>query len=282
MTHPLDGCWAKIARSHEHLDALQAEVAQFPDEAKDVAFAEEFDPQTNKIRVFVERAPSFPVHWSLIAADAFQNLRTALNYLAWELATWNLKRKGEMRDPNSQTQFPIAIEENRFNLGQVADLGPDHIALIKRLQPFDPDFIEAQRTSGLPPSPGQVVQLAPLTPQLRLALASGHPLARLQRLSNEDKDQILTPVGLASPYAVIGATSPDDCIILGGESTPGGFNVGDQWDVFDVRPTGANPKVNMQNTFIFTVAFGGIHVEDLPKLGVAVTYVISEFEPVSE
>ena len=63
------------------------------------------DPGT--IKVTLQGVPQLPLEWALTAADAYQNLRAALNYLAWELAKWSLAQRGETREPADATQFPI-------------------------------------------------------------------------------------------------------------------------------------------------------------------------------
>ncbi len=107
MSHPLDGCWAKIERAHEHFDLLEAETQGFA-QTQSITLAQTFDPNANKIRVVIDKVPAIPRRWALIAADGVQNLRAALNYLVWELAKWNLERKGAARDPALTTQFPIS------------------------------------------------------------------------------------------------------------------------------------------------------------------------------
>jgi hypothetical protein len=65
-----------------------------------------------------------------------QSVRVALDYLVYELACFDAK--GVVNG----TQFPVADTEEKFKKALVRynlknSLTPDHIAMIKRLQPFD-------------------------------------------------------------------------------------------------------------------------------------------------
>src|SRR5947207_2188852 len=84
-------------------------------------------------RVRLQGVPQLPLEWALTAADAYQNLRAALNYLAWELAKWSLAQRGETREPADATQFPINTKPRKFSARMVQDLHSDHVARIEAL-----------------------------------------------------------------------------------------------------------------------------------------------------
>jgi hypothetical protein len=58
----------------------------------------------------------------VLAADFVQNLRCALNYLAWELSRWNLERQNLQREPHAQTQFPICTHPRQFDAWRLPDV----------------------------------------------------------------------------------------------------------------------------------------------------------------
>jgi hypothetical protein len=76
-----------------------------------------------------------PPRISTLIGEVVQNLRTALDYLVYELASLDAKRTVD------RTQFPVADTEERFEdlLGRynLKVLTPEHIGAIKRLQPCD-------------------------------------------------------------------------------------------------------------------------------------------------
>src|SRR5438067_5385035 len=138
MSRPLDGAWAKVRWAQERMDALKADIALTPDHAKSVPLVQEFDPHANVIEVKVLDVPDLPVRWGLMAADVFQNLRAALNYLAWELGKWNVKQHG-LQEPDKETQFPISTSS--FAAHRVKSLHPNHRALLELLQPYGDLYI---------------------------------------------------------------------------------------------------------------------------------------------
>ncbi len=266
--HPLDGCWAKIARAQEHFDSLKTKVGTPSDHAKSVAFRQQFNPDARTIKVTLEGVPELPLEWALIAADALQNLRAALNYLTWELARWRLASIGKTREPSLNTQFPIHTKPRAFNRSMVADLHPDHAAAIEALQPNGANY------------------LSQFPEELLLALdvetlAATSPLGTLARLTNADKHQALQ-VGLIRPSEVrAGPYEGSDCVITHVYYTP---NVmlenGAEWVTFDVTPTGLEPKVEVNDKITPQIAFGGWDMRGASWLVGAVTEIVRAFEPV--
>jgi hypothetical protein len=98
---------AKIARANQQLDALEAEIAAAPDYSDSITFEQKFDPGASAIEIALQGVPKLPLEFGLLAAEPMQNLRAAINYLAWELAKWNLAQQGEEREPDGRTQYPI-------------------------------------------------------------------------------------------------------------------------------------------------------------------------------
>src|ERR1041384_6638870 len=104
MTHPLDGADARLARAREHFDIVQREWDALAPYSKTITLKSEYVADVQKIQVFIDGVPTVNQRWSLEISECLFNLRCALDYLAWELAKWNLIKKGEVREPRGNTQ----------------------------------------------------------------------------------------------------------------------------------------------------------------------------------
>ena len=97
----MDDVLAKINRANKHIGDLESLWAACG-KAHPNGLRVERDPQSGEVHCFVEDLTPIPVEISLIAGDAIQNLRSALDYLACGMV--------EKIDPtkvNTQTSFPI-------------------------------------------------------------------------------------------------------------------------------------------------------------------------------
>src|SRR6266478_2626561 len=104
----VDGCWSKIARAKEHRDLLESHSKQtFSVEANRPRFGAKFEADTSEYVFYVNYMPDLTAAFdraSLILGDAVANLRSALDYLVFQLAIWNTN--GNVRDERN-VQFPI-------------------------------------------------------------------------------------------------------------------------------------------------------------------------------
>jgi hypothetical protein len=273
---PLDGAWAKITRAYDHFDCLKAEI-NAADYSDSLSFRQQYDVDAGTIEITIEGVRELPIKWALDAGDILQNLRAALNYLAWELARWNLAQRGETRDPSDATQFPINTtgptpkNPTAFSERYVEDLHPDHVARIKALQPNGAWHLE------------QFPEFVLLNSDVD-GLAAGHPLAKLAALTNVDKHKILQPalIGLGSTVRYV-PPEVENCVVI--ESVvhmPLTLENGAQWLTLQVTPTGSGePKVKMKNEITVGVTFGGSEMtEDFAVIAATVVEIVREFEPV--
>ena len=148
MKHPLDDAYARWNRAWSQLKELD-DKARVWVLAKRYQFPLEYDRQLKK-RVLVARSPDpmnpigeVPLDIGVIAGDAINNLRSALNYVVWRLAL----ARGET---NSRLQFPIVHDFGtkrydtpaRDRFAEVAKryrldlIGDDNLAFIERMQPY--------------------------------------------------------------------------------------------------------------------------------------------------
>ena|GEM_PF-5871371 len=272
LTPNLADCWLRLRRGDEHIQQLQSEFDGLPDEAKAVLLRQEFDAQENRIRILVARVPQYPAHWPILISETLFHLRAALDHLVWQLASWNLKQRGEARNPDDRTQFPIARDEAGFAKARYMwrDMHPDHVALIAALQPYGDGFVKAERARY---------------PHASLeALVASHPLTILRHLNNADKHRTLTLVAASGGRVRFGPISGYlDCAPpLGGESWTNiilEFHEGEEWVSFNVTPTGPNPAVVASDRIAPELSVGGGHqiLRVLPAIRDAVDNVLGHF-----
>lgn len=134
MSHPLDEAYAKLARARTHLEELNVKVRSFVDAHP---YGLIFDQQSEP-GVIVVRAEAFvedervPLHVGVIAGDVLHNLRSALEYLAWQLAEISA---GADKD----THFPVCDTRAKwadFGRRYTRRMRPEHAAFIERMQPY--------------------------------------------------------------------------------------------------------------------------------------------------
>jgi hypothetical protein len=268
MSDPLEGCRLRLARSWQHFNVIHSEFSSRPDQSKAVSFTQRFDPEANRIDAFVGRVPEFPTTWSLEFSEALFNLRAALDYLAWELAKWNLSRMGQSREPKAVTQYPIATSAAKLAHHRMVDLHPDHRAVIERFQPYGPAYMD---------------QFAAIIAKGANAegLAHGHPLHYLASLNNEDKHRFLKPTALTASLINVGPYEGQDCSITQTNVfVMVEINEGERWATFDVVPSGPNPHVEMRDWIIPGLSFGGRNVfQAFPEVTQFVDALLNKFAP---
>jgi len=146
VSHPLEEAYAKVERAGQYIQQLHehnvAWVAAHP-----YNIVAEVDQDSGR-RIGVARAQgpeeAVPMYFGLVAGDFAHNLRSALNYLAWQLA---LRPVGT--GPGRDTQFPIFFDRDGHTYKTPArerflasaprfmhGIQPEHQARIERYQPY--------------------------------------------------------------------------------------------------------------------------------------------------
>ena len=168
-TPDLSGVDLKMDRAKHHIETLRSETKAFLErEPEPLGFRTEETPGLGKeikyvLYAVVREEP--PPDLGFIAGDAIQNIRHALDYLAYELSS-----PAEQKRRN--TQFPIFDDKCRFEvLGtpKIKSISGDERALIERVQPNNASKV-----------------------------ARGSPLFLLNQLANQDKHRLLLPVAAAA------------------------------------------------------------------------------------
>jgi hypothetical protein len=139
--YPPEGVRLKLDRAREHLVALDKEIRAFSElkPYRITLHQEDADGLEYVLRGYLTHWP--PEMLPLIIGDCLQNMRTALEHLAWELV---LVGGGS---PNTRTAFPIFIDDpftpdakkwlrDRFE-SSTQGMPSGIIARIKGLQPYN-------------------------------------------------------------------------------------------------------------------------------------------------
>jgi hypothetical protein len=136
VSHPLDGCRAKIVRAGDHLETLDREARRFVEDHT-YRFDLEQDPDTGHILVVVHSTRQPPVQppsrLSVIVGDVLHNLRSALDHLVWQLAIIGTGPKEPLN------QFPIFDTPEKFKEKcerYLHGVRPEHRATIETYQPY--------------------------------------------------------------------------------------------------------------------------------------------------
>ena len=158
MPHPLDGCNAKLNRAHEHLATLTAAHRDYL-ATKPYVADQEYRPDADEIVYFGRVVNPPPLRLGVVIGDLIHNLRSALDHLVWQLVMWN------GRTPTRDNQFPVCTDASKWgktSARMLSRVRQEHVDLIRSVQPF-----------------GKIDPGA-------------SPLARLHRLWNEDKHQVVS------------------------------------------------------------------------------------------
>jgi hypothetical protein len=104
---------AKLARSQEHIEAIKNEVLPWTDRHP-YSLLQECNADCTRYSLILRINEPPPIQrWSLMVADAFHNLRTALDHLVFAIA---MHQSGTSSPPcENRLQFPIADDRKRFD-----------------------------------------------------------------------------------------------------------------------------------------------------------------------
>jgi hypothetical protein len=156
MSERLRDAWLKIERARTHLSSLDSEVTQFGNGTPYPVVTDRDEAGNTVAKVLVAEQP--PPRMAAIVGDIVHNLRSALDYVAWQLVDAN---RG---NPGKHTSYPICSTPEKFELSGRAALyraTESAILAVRTSQPFTVD----------PPDT--------------------HPLAILEELDNHDKHRLL-------------------------------------------------------------------------------------------
>lgn len=269
MRVSLEGAWAKLERGKHHADVLRAEIedAGAPN-PNVIPLRRAYEPNEGAVIYRIDRVMEVCDHWPLLAGDAIQNFRAALDHLMWQLAILHLGRRPTKKEaPN--IQFPVITHARKLVPG-----GHRYLTHIR---------------------PGDIQVLKPFQPYKRLKRGRLHPLPKLVALSNTDKHRRLHLLVVAAHQAAF-ANRHDayrGCLpVL--QTTPDGTETavwhhsaprrppraGDEILRIPVHPTGHSPDVDVDAVLMGWVAIGrlGPVIPLLDACGRYVTDVLTAFQ----
>jgi hypothetical protein len=234
----------KLKRGVEQVKTLCGETSVFED-AEAYRFESERElrsPQEVVCRCFAVQQKPMPLHWPLLAGEAVQNLRSALDHLIYE------KSEG-----NERTQFPIFVNPNDFAArapGMMEGVPGSVRAIIESHQPY-------RHTSDEP------------------ALDA---LAELRTLSNLDKHKVLATIVSAVTREGVGVPHGVD-LTWEDYATNKQLGAGKaQISTFAVRTEGEADDVNVEPIFSYEVRIQGRQVGSLKWIGNHVYRVMAEVD----
>jgi hypothetical protein len=234
----------KLKRGIEHVQTLCGETSAFEEDKAYLFEAERKARSTQEVEYlcFAVQRRAMPNHWPLLAGEAVQNLRSALDHLVYE------KSGG-----NRRTQFPIFIDPAEFQAraGRKLEGVPEAVqAKIEEAQPY----------------------------RLMPEHAAQHPLAQLSSLSNLDKHRVLATVVSAVTHEAVGIPHG---VKLTWEDYASNKRLGAgkaHISTFVVRTEGEIEEVDVETFFSYDVRIEGRAVGTLKWIGNQVYRVMAEVE----
>lgn len=257
----------KLARAERHLDELAAAIGPALDAVRvGVATETTYEPSTGRFAVNVTSAPELSPEISAIVGDVIHNLRSALDYAAFQ-AVW--KEQGQ---PYVYSEFPISYTSKYSSGGKetMKRLGEGFAAVIQRHQPLGnvDDYVRA----GLASNVREAFEMR----------TANYPLSLLRELSNADKHRLLLPRYARALDASYSARQTHDCeptltwYSRAGALIPGTGPIA----VFWANPTGPEPSMDTEMRFRPSVGVGGVDVrEALDSVAEKVFAVIRDLDP---
>lgn len=138
----------KLYRAKRHFEEFEREASAWMNAGPgEMVFAPESTPQKT-LYVYQSKKP-VPARFGLIAGDFVQNLRSALDYLVWQLILANGKIPHE-----TNTGFPVCKSPSAFDKAKdrkLIGVPSEAITLIESLMPYP------ERQQGPAPQPIQVL-----------------------------------------------------------------------------------------------------------------------------
>jgi hypothetical protein len=133
LWHPLDGAFERINRAGEHLKELELAVLDFTQDVHDAVVVQfEGNPPHKPIFHTPQLLP--PPRLKILIGEICNNLRSALDYLVYELARLD---SGAIQDG---TQFPIEDTPTAFqkaSKNRLKGINASHVAAIEKSQPYN-------------------------------------------------------------------------------------------------------------------------------------------------
>ena len=220
----------KIKRAKHHIEEFNGRIDQFfRGGPAPYPVVREDDPKTGDLIFKLGKCAAIPEDFPTIIGDILQNLRTALDHLAWQLVL------AHNCVPTGQTAFPIAENFEKFE------------AMLKR------------KVEGM--SQGAVDKIRALKPYG----GGNEDLWGLHELNNTDKHRLLFVVGAAHTGVGVDVGKmfpiknvPSLRIIL--KHADYAWPLRDGTELFRILKQAREPNIDENPSFTFQIAFGDAEV----------------------
>lgn len=131
----IDGIRLKIKWAKKHIRELDAAINRFlQDQPYRIGAKPHRIPQIEHTTLYVAEVKPIPDEISLILGDAIHNLRSALDYLMWQLV------EAYGGTPNKSIYFPIAdtVQQYQSAIGnrEIQKIAPNALDIIESVQPY--------------------------------------------------------------------------------------------------------------------------------------------------
>jgi hypothetical protein len=139
--HPLDGPRRKLDRAAEHIQTFWDAVNSWYDTKPFRIIAQYFNADKTAY-IFRIEIPAIPIRFGIIVGDIFYNLRSSLDYLAWQLATFNQDTAMRREGWESDVEFPIFLHRTKWDISKkvkrfLTYIPDDARQIIENLQPYN-------------------------------------------------------------------------------------------------------------------------------------------------
>ena len=126
----------KVERAKQHIVDLNLRLKAFLD-SNPYKVGTYRNPETRQLIYFLTGVRNVPPQIGLVVGDVIQNLRSALDHLAFQL--YMLGPGGQAGGSGSRTHFPIADDSAKYKIGaprKIKGLRPDAIKAIDAIKPY--------------------------------------------------------------------------------------------------------------------------------------------------
>lgn len=276
----LTSCRAKLKRARVHLEELNSLTkATFSVEANCPTVGIKFDDQTGEHVHYISHCPDYSDLFEqvgLIAGDAVQNTRAALDHLVYALTVWHTG--GHVLKPNA-TQFPICDSPRGFEPDakrRLSEIHLLHIAGIERFQAYQTIALWAKEET---PIRWLLNAFVP-------GSSGPNPFSVLRDLSNMDKHRLLHVVVIPTHAQIMNTWLPfEDIVSLSGTvRLPKTADLGAELMRHTLRPGVRLPDVELAGYIPPLIALADVDYPLkflLKALEMRVSGVIELFEPLT-
>lgn len=220
-----DSPWFKWGRAVVHAQALQAHLDAIGTDGGDeppLAVRADYQPKRHGFAVTITDIDPMPPAWGLLLGDIANNLRSALDQLAWAIVT-----RGKT-PPNTlpvkmqrQIYFPISKKRDDFNAALSSKLPGATRADIARVRRYQPYHYPSR--------------------------AHWSALLLLAEINASDKHRTVAPIWAIPMTAEIEVTHEHDCVVPKRENAAKrkALEVDTELALVRARKTGPNPHIEV-------------------------------------